>query len=496
MSDELLPCTAWDGHTHISEQFNGLLHSTRFSRATLLPFLTVFVGAYGMGGMLITSPVYFDELMIAEWLSDFESQQASIMMSAATSGMFVCWMVGAYFWARRADTHGRRGAALGSAWGTLVVSLLACASWSFYSFALLRSLLGLFIGGQAACSFLLMMEWSHPRDASFFTFLGNFSFSLGLVAMAGITAAASAMGLGWRAQQAVLCAVIAVPVAFGMAVLESPRWLLSVRRTEAAVAAIQATSYQRVCALPAGVELASISRTPPEGRSHLEEANEIEGGGAGGITGADGREGAAAEGAPPAGAWTQRMLLHLFIIACAWFVVNLLFYGLDFAVGACDPSAGCNPHVNGVLIAVADLPGYALSVLAADSPRFGRRGTLVASFGISAASLLALAALALASSGGVDEHRAVREVLAFLGKCGAASAFQVVYIYPAELFSASMSGKALGIANIGGRLACIIAPQAANIPQIILDLVLGITALVASGLVLLLPETLGTNCLM
>ena len=114
------------------------------------------------------------------------------MMSASTSGMFACWMAGAYFWSRRADTHGRRGATLASAWGTLLMSGLACLSWSFYSFAVLRSLLGLFIGGQAACSFLLLMEWSHPRDASLFTFLGNFMFSVGLVAMVAAPSPAAA----------------------------------------------------------------------------------------------------------------------------------------------------------------------------------------------------------------------------------------------------------------------------------------------------------------
>ena len=41
-----------------------------------------------------------------------------------------------------------------------------------------------------------------------------------------------------------------------------------------------------------------------------------------------------------------------------WFGVNLLFYGLDFAVGACDAAKGCDLYVNGVLTALADLPGY------------------------------------------------------------------------------------------------------------------------------------------
>ena len=67
---------------------------------------------------------------------------------------------------------------------------------------------------------------------------------------------------------------------------------------------------------------------------------------------------------------------------------------------------------------------------------------------------------------------------------------QIAYIYPTELFSAALSGKALGIANVFGRIACIIAPQAANVKQVVLNLSMGGFALFVTVLVLLLPETL------
>ena len=101
----------------------------------------------------------------------------------------------------------------------------------------------------------------------------------------------------------------------------------------------------------------------------------------------------------------------------------------------------------------------------ADWPVLGRRYTLLLSFGLSAGTLLTIGCIRWRLP---DPHAMsdVVGVLAFLGKCGAASAFQIVYIYPTELFSAALSGKALGVANVFGRVACIVAPQAANVSQV------------------------------
>ena len=44
-----------------------------------------------------------------------------------------------------------------------------------------------------------------------------------------------------------------------------------------------------------------------------------------------------------------------------------------------------------------------------------------------------------------------RGVLRFFGKCGAASAFQLAYIYPTELFPTAVRTSAFGVANVAGR---------------------------------------------
>ena len=227
----------------LTETFDALLLQSRWSRALMVPFATVFFPAYSLGCFWIIYPVYFDPPMIAEWLPQTDPTKASVMMSATSSVMFCFWMVGALFWSGRADAYGRRRSSIAAAWGTLALAALAACSWSFYSYAVLRALLGLFIGGQGACTFLLVMEWSHPRDASLLTFLGNFLFSVGLVGMAGIAAVGTEHHLSWRIQLLILVAIAATPLLFSHLILESPRWLLTAGREAEAAEIILSTSY-------------------------------------------------------------------------------------------------------------------------------------------------------------------------------------------------------------------------------------------------------------
>ena len=512
----------------LAEQYDGLLFSaSRWrSRSVVVPFGFLYLPTYGLGAIWIIYPVYLSPFQKAEWLPHVDDAQANVMMSATTSAMFVGWMIGALFWTRRADVYGRRRSALASAWGTLIVGTLAACAWSFYSYAFFRACLGLFIGGQAACSYLLLMEWTHPLDSSLFTFLGNFLFSVGLVITAGVTGVAVPLQLGWRIQLLLLAAIVAVPLAFSHLVLESPRWLLDAGKDAEAAATILATTYgpasseqserlAKVAESLAALRLRS-EHSPDESASAHEPASAAvmisianesdapapDADGTGNVADAGaapppgdqelGEDMDSPPDAPPA-VFDRRSLLHLLVISFAWFGVNMLYYGLDFAVGGCEAANGCDVYVNGALTAFADLPGYIVCVPMADSVRFGRRLTFAFAFGLSGVTLLSIGAVKWMVADNALHGNALETAIvvsAFLGKSGAAAAFQLAYIYPAELFSASLSGKALGIANAFGRLACIIAPQAANIPQVVLNLGLSVIALMVSASVLLLPETL------
>ena len=140
------------------------------------------------------------------------------------------------------------------------------------------------------------------------------------------------------------------------------------------------------------------------------------------------------------------------------------------------------------LLAVCDLPGYTLCLFAADAACGGRRRTLVASFVVGAACMLGSAAVHAAPA---DAPAAITVGLSLVGKICAASAFQLGYISPAELFPTSVRGTALGVADFFGRLGALAGAQGANVPPVWLGLALGGISLLAGSAACTLPETRG-----
>ena len=171
--------------------------------ASCFPFLALFFPAYCLSALFILSPVFFDPLMQAEWLSDLPKHDARVLLSATTMGTWLCWIPGALVWTVLADRYGRRPAALGSAMGALLISVITVGAWSFASFAVLRSVLGLFMGGQGACAFCLVKEWHHPKETAWVMFGGNVGFSLAMAFLALVAFASieQDVGLGWRSQR-------------------------------------------------------------------------------------------------------------------------------------------------------------------------------------------------------------------------------------------------------------------------------------------------------
>ena len=212
--------------------------------------------------------------------------------------------------------------------------------------------------------------------------------------------------------------------------------------------------------------------------------------------------------------WERRTLYHMLLVGLNWLAVSLLFYGLDFAVGTCVAADGCNRYVNAASTYAADLPGYIAGSLLADT-RLGRRLTAAFSLMLGGLCLLLTAAItvlhatpsnpqavtppgastsiAVLDSG--DAAKALGDtaihVLTLAGKLCAASAFIQAYLFPAELFPTAIRGAALGVGNIFGRLGTTLAPVAATLPPLVVQLSLGSLSLLVGLSTTLLPESRG-----
>jgi MFS family permease len=414
-----------------------------FGWPTLEPLLLALFPAYGGAALFIVSPLFFDAPMAREW------HVHETAVAGASTSMFACWIVGAVGWTALADRRGRRPAVLGSTWGSLILSAAAAASPNFVTFFVLRSALGLTLGGQGAVAYVLTLEWGLARDASHLTFISNIFFAACNLALVGIATGGAAAGLGWRVQQLLLCAVTVVPMSVACARLrESPRFLLSQdRREEAEAVLVRAT----------GLSDCLLAGVVAEG-------------------------GAADEASQPSVSGAQSswrllceptVLWRLFVVSCTWFTVNLIYYGLSFA-----PMTSSK-----ALNALADLPGY--TVAWALTELWGRRPTLVLTLGVAGGCLIGKGLADDAFGAGC----ATGAGLAFGGKVGASAAFQLAYIYPTELFPTPIRSTSLGVANVFGRIAAMLTPLASRVPKAVLGHVLGAVGLCVALLALTLPET-------
>ena len=168
-----------------------------------------------------------------------------------------------------------------------------------------------------------------------------------------------------------------------------------------------------------------------------------------------------------------------------WFSVTMCYYGLAFA----SVNLTADPYVNFTLSCLIEIPGYLFCIFVMDC--WGRRPIL------SFCQLVSgIACIAAGLMNGVESLAVLQIILSLIGKFGAAANFGIVYVYTAELFPTVIRNTAIGacstVARIGGMMAIMIGLLATYWTPAPM-LIMGIVAVVAGTLALLLPETVGTK---
>ncbi|CAL4156518.1 unnamed protein product, partial [Meganyctiphanes norvegica] len=179
----------------------------------------------------------------------------------------------------------------------------------------------------------------------------------------------------------------------------------------------------------------------------------------------------------------KNMRRRTFILFFSWIAINLGNWGLDFNSG----NLSGNIFVNFILIMLVELPSNAFMWLSLD--RLGRKGSL--SF------TMILGGICCLVSGFIPEDmNSVMVGFNLVGKFGIASAFGIAYIYSAELFPTEYRSLGIGACSTMGRIGGIIAAPTAALASVYGPLplvVFGVVATVAGAMVLLLPETYGSE---
>ena len=338
----------------------------------------------------------------------------------AGTAFFVGMLLGAWGFGRLADRLGRRRVLIVTVLIDAVFGLASVFAGDFTLLLLLRLLTGVGVGGTLPVDYAMMAEFLPPsRRGRWLVALEGF-WAVGTILVALTAWAASAWaGLdAWRW----LFAATALPALIGFGLRfwlpESPHFLLDRGEEPAARAVLDRIA--RVNARPAVP--GPLQATAPAARAGM--------------------------GDLLAGALRRRTAM----ILLAWLLVSTAYYGVFIWLPGRLVTQGYG-FVRGygflVLLALAQLPGYALAAVGVET--IGRRRTLIAFL---IASALGCFLFVLTDAPTLIAASLLLMSFALLGTWGG------LYAYTPELYPTALRATGMGIAGAVARLGGLLAPSA------------------------------------
>lgn len=329
---------------------------------------------------------------------------------------FLGMLIGAVGFGKLADRIGRRRVLIVTVACDAVFGILSIFAPNFAVLLVLRFLTGAAVGGTLPVDYAMMSEFLPARSRGRWLVMLEGFWAVGtlIVALAAWLISLAGLADGWR----YIFAVTAVPAVIGVGlrflVPESPLYLLRSGKAEAARAIVD-----RMLAV--------------NGRPQLEPTVSI----------------ALPAATADIGIFSKGLRRRSLLILSVWFLVSVSYYGVFTWMPPRLAGEGFG-FVRGygflVLIALAQIPGYALAAYGVE--KWGRRPTLV---GFCLLSALSCLLFVVADAASVVAAALLIMSFALLGTWGA------LYAYTPELYPtasrATGMGAAGGMARLGGLLA-------------------------------------------
>jgi OCT family organic cation transporter-like MFS transporter 4/5 len=185
-----------------------------------------------------------------------------------------------------------------------------------------------------------------------------------------------------------------------------------------------------------------------------------------------------------------KMFVRTAVLLYVWFALMLLYYGIS--LGVIEDTHLIDPYLMFLLSAVAELVGYAICYV---NDVLGRRVTLGGFLVVTTVVYALLAFLNHENTNGSMTGKVLALILlALVGKCAVSGAYNIAYIYTAELYVTATRNTALILLTCVGSSSSLLAP---HIDKLRTHLWYPLPNLVYSGCALLaalslsfLPETL------
>uniref|UniRef100_A0A8D8UN70 Organic cation transporter protein n=1 Tax=Cacopsylla melanoneura TaxID=428564 RepID=A0A8D8UN70_9HEMI len=393
----------------------------------------------------------FGETIISEWnlvctREHLKSLAEMMFLSGVAFGGFFSGLV--------SDRFGRKRALVGSLVCQLVLGVcIAVAPW-FEVYLALRAMLGFFCVSIVFSGFVLCMEIVGGKWLTIAGISYLFPVPLGYIAISGIAYYIHS----WRLLQWLITAPTIFFLGLYCCIPESPRWLLTMGKTDEAMEVLNDAARFNNITLAANTEkfLKQSISSMKEDTSKKVEVLDL---------------------------WRTPLMR---LISCTqyvvWFSVYLVYYGLVLNLS----NIGGDVYVNTVISGLVEIPAIAMSILIL--LKMGRRRPLcLTTMGAGVACLTTLA---------FPQGSWMTISLAMLGKFAISSANVVMPVYTAELFPTKMRNLGVGASSVPAGVALILIPYLWHMEYLNVHFpmaLLGVTGIAGGLSVLLLPDTTGLS---
>ncbi|XP_068230265.1 organic cation transporter protein-like [Palaemon carinicauda] len=380
------------------------------------------------------------------------------------SGMFIGALISGFV----ADSLGRKTTIVFGLLSFLILTNASCWVTNLSALLFFRFLLGIAVPFIANISYILVVEISEPRLRPHLGIISMLPWAFAMV----IWGSVAYLIRHWRWLQFAVSIPGILVLPFLWLMDESPRWLAVTGRRDCALRVLKKAARLNRTTLPHDGKVLTIlseseQEKPEKQKQEKKEIKTII------------REQMANLGILYR---TPKLRLITLSLYGAYFIVNMGYYGLSLSGG----NLSNNPFVFMILSGLMEVPAYSLTVPIV--AHFGRRMPTLVSFALSGIALLAIAPTP-SSCGWLIM------TLAMIGKLCITSAYQILIFYSTELFPTEVRSRGVGTCFMMSRVGSIISPF---INEILGSLypwapsaVFGSSAIVASLVMLILPETLG-----
>ncbi|XP_071526063.1 organic cation transporter protein-like [Panulirus ornatus] len=421
----------------------------------------------------------YQSTIVTEWDLVCEHRVIYSSTQAVTQGGAI---IGSLVFGFLVDTWGRRPVLLLCSVLQIVASFLNAASPTVEVYIIIRVIISFLSSGLYISSFVYAMETcaTHHREA--LCTLLAMPWALSLLLLAGI----AYLVRSWRCLQITLSSPAILTIVFYWWVPESPRWLIIQGHRQEALGVVSwAAKINRNTLPPDHHVLAAMNRIGRRFSSKESlEAGKIQ------------------KETKSNFFRVISTLRHVFVLytipklrvralvmVFCWFAVGAVYYGVT--LGA--TNLRIDLYLYMLLGGLVEIPSYLLLWPALIF--VGRRKFLVVLYLVCGLSIILVLSFMVVSA---VEGKGVVVFLAQTGKIAVTAAYQLIWVYAAELFPTEYRSLALGMGNTLARIGGACSPYINDVlGQYFLwapSALFGLLSLVAAALTLLLPET--SRCVM